>query len=169
MSEMEVELVIDKGVLDKLPENSKSIAFLKYWINERKTKAVALLKHWNAFRSEWERSLRDTSEEIKQPFFATMRGMVTPYRKKYGIEAGIDCENLEEEDETEDDTDAIKAVVNRHYATVKFLVVANPDEYKMDGIKIDHSRIRTPEEFFRLIETKDNEFVQAFLLNFEEH
>lgn len=167
MSDMEVELVIDNEVLGRFPDNSKHISFLKHWITDRKTKAVTLLKHWNAFRSEWERNLIGVSEEIKQPFFASMRGIITPYRKKYGIEAGIDCENMTDDDECEEDIDAIKAVVNRHYATVKFLVVANPSEYKLDGIKINHSRIVTPEEFFHLIETTNYEFVQAFLSDFE--
>jgi len=164
---MEVELVIDNEVLGRFPDNSKPIAFLKHWITDRKTKAVTLLKHWNVFRSGWERDLINVSEEIKQPFFAMMRGIVTPYRKKYGIEAGIDSENINDEDEGEDDIVAIKAVVNRHYATVKFLVVGNPDAYKANGIKISDSRIVTPEEFFHLIETTNYEFVQAFSTDFE--
>lgn len=165
MSELEVEIVIDKWVLDELPTNNKYLAFLKHWVTINKTKAVVLLKHWKAFCNEWERSLKESSDEIRQPFFAAMRGIVTPYRKKYGIEAGLDCDD--DNDEIEEDETAIMGVVSRHYATVKYLVVKNPENYRGCQTKINSDRIVTPEDFFHLIETTKYEVVQEFLTEYE--
>lgn len=168
MSDLEVNLVIDESVLPKIYQNDKLNAFLKYWISEKTTKAVVCEKYWNDFVKEWEKSLKDCLDEVKAPFFASIRGVVTPYRDKYAT--GLPTTTTKDTTNEKDEKDPIQKtidIVSRHYATVKYLITEYPERYK-GKMRLGDSQILTPKQFYTEIETKNNEFTQKFLSVFEE-
>lgn len=124
------------------------------------TKAVIIKKHWKDFFNEWERDLKDSSDETKNPFFWYIRGLVTPYRKKYGLEAGL-CD-VDDDENSHNPVEATKDIVNRHYATIKFLIVSDPEIYK-DGTKIDNRFIFTPETFFNYMDKNEKKIMSVFM------
>jgi hypothetical protein len=147
--------VIDKDVLDEIFTHDKYYDFMKFWLGERDIKAVVSRTAWNAFEKEWGKSLEDKSES-SETFFAIMRGIVSPYVKPEGS-SDVDKDALSE---TMD-------IVNRHYATVEYLVVKVPPLYEGKGIKIGDDRIFTPRGFFMEISTTDNRFVKVFQDGYE--
>lgn len=163
-----VDIVIDSGSLAKIKaRDNKPAFFVIYWLSTEETKAVATKDSWNAFHKE----IRDELKEMPDTYKGVIgffRGIITPYRTKYAEEAGIKL-SLEEKDkdgkETEEDSQIIK-IVNRHYATVKYLIVENPDAYltfKKDGrLRIDTQNITTLEGFYELIATKDSNCISQF-------
>lgn len=162
VGEYEVELVIDASILRRMPETERFVSFLKFWITCNNTKAVVTLSVWKEFEKYWQEQLSERSEEITTPFFATMRGVATPYRNKYATEAG-----LTQDDPADSESIDEKTIVNRHYATVKYLIVENAEAYKSDGeIKITKGRILTLKEFFNRAEVENPELVAAFLRDF---
>ena len=101
---------------------------------------------------------------------ASFRGIITPYREKYVDEAGLfinDEEESEEDDsgEGEDEKSVILNIVNRHYATVKYLIVRDPKIYKempKDSIKIDKERIMNLDGFYRAMIVENSKIVEQF-------
>lgn len=160
-----VTLVISKDVLMEFPDKEdRFIAFLIYWLSENQTKAVVTLSAWKEFESEWRNQLKGYSKEIIDPFFATMRGSITPYRVSYATEANVSHDN----DKISTTVDE-KTIVNWHYATVRYLVTETPDKYKgkSDEIKIANDSILTPKELYSRYEVEDESFVRRFLEEYE--
>lgn len=157
--DMDVELVIDKKILDKIIEHDKYNDFLKFWLAEKDTKAVILKSGWGSFKKEWEQSLRERTSEFKELFFAGIRGIVTPYRDKYAED--IDVPEEYEEPQTDPISETAR-IVNRHYATVKYLVVGDPSEYSSQDLKINPNRIVTAKTFFTKEEVINNKLIQDF-------
>ena len=161
-----VILVMTKDVLMRFPEQKdKYISFLTFWLSENETKAVVSLSAWKEFENYWKESLNGVSEEIRDPFFATMRGSITPYRTKYATEAGMRIEN-------ESETNLIdeKTIVNWHYATVRYLISDNPEEFHIvpSEIKIPTASILTPKELYSRYEVENEDIIKLFLQEFEE-
>lgn len=161
-----VILVMTKDVLMRFPEQKdKYISFLTYWLSVNETKAVVSLSAWKEFENYWNDGLKSVSPEIRNPFFATMRGSITPYRTKYATEAGMKVEN-----EIETNSIDEKTIVNWHYATVRYLISDNPDEFRLQSsqIRIQTASILTPKEFYSKYEVENEEFIKSFLQEFEE-
>ena len=154
MSNYSVDVVIDKDVLNAFVGRDKHALLLIAWLNENQTKAVVLIKHWREFFKYWELELKESSGEIKETFFAFIRGIVTPYRKKYGIEANIGVED-DMEDDAEDDVFATTKIADRHYATLKYIIVGDSNNYNDKLTKADNSQILTLRDFYYMLETKE--------------
>ncbi|MBS3069150.1 hypothetical protein J4441_02170 [Candidatus Micrarchaeota archaeon] len=156
---LEVELLIDGSVLnDLVPTADKYSGFLLYWIYNNQTKAVVPKKSWNEFFRTWEEKLSHVSDEIKSPFFATVRGIASPYREKYADEAGCPADISESSD---DEAEELVRIANRHYATIKYIIVKN--ELSSQVLKISQDRILSPKDFYTVQETQNNDFVKSFL------
>lgn len=150
-----------KDVLMRFPEQKdKYISFMTYWLSENETKAVVSLSAWKYFEKEWGENLKSVSREIKDPFFATMRGSITPYRTKYATEAGMKVENEIESNSVDE-----KTIVNWHYATVRYLISDNPEEFRLSPsqIKIPIASILTPKELYSKYEVENEEFIKSFI------
>lgn len=147
-----------------MPESeNKFVKFLIYWISGHNTKAVTTLKNWKRFFREWEERLKDRSDELKNPFFAFFRGIVTPYRKKYAKEDNLSItDNDNKEKSNNDEITNIINIINRHYATVEYLITEDPSIYEGKDIKIDKDRIVSLKGFFYLIEKDDNQSFEQF-------
>ncbi len=139
----DVQVLLCKRVLDRIPEvEDETIGFLQNWLSKRGTKAVVLLQDWKAFVDYWEGQLR-LHPEVRDSFFAMLRGIITPYRDKYAVEAGLkpDGETLASMDEVE----AMKVITQRHYATCEYLVTEDPELFRAKGLRLPDSRILKPE------------------------
>lgn len=164
-TDMEVELVIDNVVLDKIVSQDKVSEFLRFWISENKTKAVVVRIHWNEFIKKWETTLQEdgaSEEEVIRPFLAGMKGIVTPYRNKYL------CDDKIPEIELDSPIEETTRIINRHYATIKYVVVEDPKNYNQDDLKIDEEQLLDIEDFYRYNEVKNEAFVERFLSYYPE-
>lgn len=166
LTDTAVRLVVARDVLFRLPEHSdRFIAFLRHWLIMNDTKAVATLSAWKEFMSYWEHRLKGTSEEIRETFFASMRGIVTPYRTKYLEEAKIKVETEIESMEIDEGT-----IVGWHYATVKFLITDSPEDF-ISKISDKHSRtddiLLTPRGLYSKYEIEDGNLVDQFCKEFD--
>ncbi|MHB1709496.1 MAG: hypothetical protein ACYCT2_08500 [Thermoplasmataceae archaeon] len=160
MTDNTVIFVITGDVLERLPEpEDKYISFLRFWLSDNDTKAVVTLSEWKKFMEKWESELKDCSNEIKEPFFASMRGVVTPYRTKYATEAGLKINNEQESNSIDERT-----IVTWHYATVRYLITGTPEKFRPEAefIKISEASILTPKEFFNKLDVEDGETVTRF-------
>lgn len=159
---MEVTIVIDDDVLDKIVlARDKYHSFLRWWINERDTKVVVLKKIWDKFIKQKEDELKGF-EESAGVFFASVRGIVTPYREKYAEES-LEATDIEVPvDAVENEIDATLNIANRHYATCKYVIVKTPENYKGKDVRIGDDKILSPQEFYSLMEVKDNKSVMEF-------
>ena len=137
--------------MNRIADRDEKALLLIYCLNEfYKTKAVILLKNWKSFSNDWKAKLKGREETLDY-FLAFIRGLVTPYRDKYGMEAGI-CYD-EEGDRTDklDEVELTKTIIDRHYATIKFLIVSDPKKYKNITPKMSNERIMTIEDFHSFI------------------
>lgn len=140
---MEVQVLLCRRVLDRMPEVSdETIAFVQNWLSQLDAKAVVLPQDWEAFVRRWEHDLRD-SPESRGPFFAMLRGIITPYRDKYAEEAGIqdDGESVASKEEVE----AMRIITNRHYATCTYLLTEDLALFRGRKLRLPDARILTPE------------------------
>lgn len=154
MTDFDVEIVIDKDVLEHLFENDKYNTFLKVWLVNNERKAFVFNLTWSNFISYWKGQLKDMNE-VRQGFIAKVRGVVCEYKND-----GTDVQTGRDEV-----TETI-GIVNRNYATCKFLIVDNKINYQGKGIKIGDENILTVKEFFSMMETENNEYVRKFLHDF---
>lgn len=142
----------------------KNISFIHYWISENDTKAVATLSAWKEFEKKWTKELADM-DEVKNSFFASMRGIITPYRTKYAsqakLEVDIDRESLEIDEKT---------IVNWHYASVEYLLTDFPDQYTSSSpeLKIPDRNVLTPKQFYGRLEVEDGSIIENFRMNFDD-
>ncbi|MFH1224286.1 MAG: hypothetical protein V1676_00600 [Candidatus Diapherotrites archaeon] len=156
-AECEVEIVICNEVLNHLSKRELHDLFLIWFINKYKTKAVVVLEDWNKFIKDWDTKLKQMSPEAKNHFFAVMRSIVTPYREKYanGV-TGAEKIKLEG-----GSIDKLCKIVDRHYATVRYLVVASPANF-VGKVRISKEQILTPEELYTRMKLQNSELVKEF-------
>lgn len=142
-----------------LETEDKYISFLRFWLSDNKTKAVVTLPVWKNFLKKWDAELVDYSNEIKESFFASMRGVVTPYRTKYATEAGLKIDNEFESNSVDE-----KTIVTWHYATIKYLITEGPEEFRSEAIsiRISEALILTPKEFFSKLDVEDGMTIARF-------
>ena len=162
-SSYNVDLVMDGATFLKIRERSEETEFLLYWLVEKGIKIVVPIKGWNeyfkdlknAFGGEKKAEESDNYKGIS----ASVRGISTPYRLKYGIEAGLDIDQENDEEDSGDEILIIKSIVNRHYATVSYLIVKDTAPYKKleTDLKIQTDRITTLRDFFSIM-TVHNRF-----------
>lgn len=161
---MDIEIVICVEVLKKTTAREKHSSFLQFWVSQKNTKAVVVKEDWNAFMKEWENDLKDCLEEVKQPFFGLLRGTATPYREKYADEV-VGAKEIELKGTS---SEKITQIVNRHYATVQYVVVNNPNDFNISKMKISQDQLLTPKGFFNRMEIKEPKLVNEFLKSIEE-
>jgi hypothetical protein len=146
---MEVRVLLCHRVLGRFPlvrepADDEAIAFLRNWLSTRESKAVVLLQDWKQFVSEWEAAIGDFPE-TKSEFFAILRGIITPYRDKYAVEAGVAPDG--ETTASEDEVGAMRIITRRHYDTCEYLVTYDPGVFRGKGLKLPDERIVTPALF----------------------
>ena len=165
---MEVTIVIDEYVLNSIViSRDRYHSFLRWWINEQDTKAVVIKKIWLRFIREKEEELKEF-KETSDFFFGSVRGIITPYREKYAEETQEPTDMEIQVDEVENEIDATLNIANRHYATCRYIIVRNPENYKGKEVRIGDGRILSPQEFYSLMEVMDNKKVIEFNNNFSE-
>lgn len=153
----EIPIVIDEENLNEIPSRNKYVRFLLFWLQERNTKCVVLKSSWKKFNEHWNNSLNEG--EVKECFFRFIRGIARPYRK----------EGHEDEKEDMNPTEEIIKVVNRDYDAVEFLLVKNPDLYKVKSIKLSHDNIFDLRGFYTIHEVNNSKIFQDYArLNEEE-
>jgi len=163
---VEVELVMDSESLQEHPSDEKHLQFLLFWLNKHETKAVVTKRAWNTFTKGWEKKLPKNSETANA-FFATMRGLFTPYRDKYASEAGLAVENDENAEEEKTEEGELSDIVNRHYPTVKYLIVKNPETFQATGLKIAGDKILNSKQFYNKLEIDDTVLIAEFCAAYE--
>ncbi len=158
---------MDETILENIHSTDKYNQFLKYWINENETKAVVCISHWKTYFKKWEANLKSVGDEIKKPFFGSIRGVATPYRDgKYGVEAE---ENSADSKGEINSIEKTVEIVNRHYATVQYLLSEQGSNYKDKKLTLSSDRILTLKGFYTEMETQNNGFVQKFLTDYGEN
>ncbi len=161
--DFDVKIVIGKDVLDEIFHNDKYNAFIRHWLVENETKAIVDMKSWKEFNKEWVNNLKDCTDEIKNPFFASIKGIVRPYREE------LAQSDIEEQIDHTDSITSTVSIVNRHYATCQALIVKNVNDYKSKKIKIGSEFILTPKEFYILMSSKNPDCAKRFLDNFKDN
>lgn len=163
-----VEVVIDANTLNKIrsKENECDFFFI-FWLSSQETKAVIPKNSWSEFHKAIKESLKNMEETYKG-VMGFYRGIVTPYRTKYAEEAGIKLSEEEKKGDgvENDEASSIAKIVNRHYATVRYLIVEDPKIYiKMREerkLRINPENITTLDGFYELIATKDSNCASEF-------
>ena len=155
MGDMGISVVIDKTILDKLHLSDKLNSFLKYWLVQEQTKAIVCSDDWNAYEKSWKAKFKEdmVGAEITIPFFASLRGVV------YEYEGTLTSRNSH---------DKTIEIVNRHYATVQYLLSQNPQDYMGKNAKVSDDRILSLKEFYAVMEVKRQDFVQKFIRSYGE-
>lgn len=144
---MEVQILLCRRVLDRMPEtNDDTIAFIQDWLSRHDTKAVVLPRDWREFIAKWENELRDAPES-RGPFLALMRGIITPYRDKYAVSAGIENDGDPVAWASVDEVEGMSVITKRHYATCKYIITDEPLVFRGKGLTLPDSGILTPELF----------------------
>ncbi len=158
-----VEILIDGDVLENLLLNGEEQKFLLYWIYSNKTKAVVPKKSWKGFYKQRKKNCGD-NKEVFDSIIASFRGIVTPYRTKYVDETGAVIPDDEENPDADDKDDftMITTIINRHYATVKYVIVKDPAPYRTQEPKIKPERITTLEGFYKINAVENYESFKKF-------
>lgn len=168
---------MDSGSLNELLDRSQEeeVLFLFYWLREQRTKAVIPKKGRDRFIATLE-TKAETSPDVYYPILSFFRGYTTPYRFKYANEAGIKLQTEEKTEEKmySDDMDEKQIIIkvsNWHYATVKYVIVKNPEEYRRDNLitKLRQESITDIDGFYKLISAEDIECVRGFKDSIELH
>lgn len=160
MTDNTVKIVLTSDVLGHIPESENQfISFLRYWISDNDTKGVVTLSAWKEFESYWNRELSNFTE-VRNSFFYSMRGLLTPYRTKYADEAGIEIGEIDKQSMELDE----KTIVNWHYASVRYLISDKAEELRSNSqdIKISTDSILTPKEFYNKLEVDDEKIIEKF-------
>ena len=142
---MEVRILLCRRVLDRMPEATDAVmGFIQNWLSLRDTKAVVLPQDWDAFVTHWTSELQEFPES-REPFFAMMRGIITPYRDKYATEANVEGDG--DRVAVADEVEAMRIITGRHYATCAYLITDDPTIFQGKRLRLLDSRILTPELF----------------------
>ena len=151
--DFEIPLVIDEETLNLIPEYENTfVKFLLFWLQERDCKAIVLKSAWKNFFKKWDINLKDTTDEIKEPFYGFIRGVVRPYKK----------DGYENEKEDSSPIKQITKIVNRDYDVIEFLIVSNPSLYNEDEIKISNNLIMSIKDFYNFHRVKNSEIFKLF-------
>jgi hypothetical protein len=159
---MEVRVLLCNRVLGRFPyvrdaADDEPIAFLRNWLSSRENKAVVLLQDWKSFVREWEATIGDFPE-VRGEFFGILRGILTPYRDKYAVEAGIAADG--ETTAALDEVAAMEVITRRHYDTCEYLITYEPTVFRGNGFLLPDERIVTP-ELFRAVHQADGDAAPA--------
>lgn len=142
--------VTDKETLNIISSNktNKSYVFLKFYLSQKKDKLFIYKKHLLELINERE-AWTNLAESLRQDAVGKLRGIANEYG----------------ENNTDDDTrDETIKIVERNYATVKNLIVINPDKYKGKIRNFADKDILMPEKFMYELEIKGkyNDIIKEF-------
>lgn len=165
-----VDLLMDVESLEELLSRNSDdeIAFLIFWLRDQHTKAVIPKKGRDKFMDELEEKAK-TASDIYRPIISFFRGYTTPYRFKYVTAAGISGVSAEQYNDDMPESQIITVISNWHYATVKYVIVKNPDSYRKANTiaKLRPECITDIDGFYKLISAEDAPCVKKFKTSLE--
>jgi len=141
----DILLVIDDEILPDFHVVEEPFIAITAWLDFNDAAAGVASCIWAKFKKEKNKELRNLSDENKSIYFGIIKGLI------------IDCS-----DESEDPIQATKNIVDRNYATIRFLIVKDPAKYKCQGLKIADDSIFSPAEFYVYLEINNPDVLKYF-------